>query len=79
MTLPHSSLGIDLKRIMKAALRLFLIIVSILILTACSNQPDAPSELGSDQDRGRVVYVANCASVKTLMGNIELELINYRE
>ncbi|MGE5307248.1 MAG: c-type cytochrome [Alphaproteobacteria bacterium] len=45
---------------MKAALQLFLIIVSILILTACSNQPDAPAEPASDQERGRVVYVANC-------------------
>jgi mono/diheme cytochrome c family protein len=56
------AIGIDLKQIIKAALPLLWILVSMLFLTACSNQPDAPSEPGSDQERGRAVYVANCTA-----------------
>ena len=45
---------------MKAALRVFLIVLSVMVLTACLNQSDGPSKPDSNKDRGRAVYVANC-------------------
>jgi mono/diheme cytochrome c family protein len=47
---------------MKAMPRLLLITVSALIITACSKKSDTRSEPGSDRERGRAVYIANCVA-----------------
>jgi mono/diheme cytochrome c family protein len=52
----------DSKRNMKTSVRLFLILLSALIISSCSKKSDTSSKQDSDRDRGRAVYVANCVA-----------------